>query len=129
MAELSDLYRVKGYAISPELFSTGFATGNGPCACDASCCMRGACTDPAERDRVLAHADLIKEHLDASQPTDPADWFETEETLDNDFPSGRSVATAVSGGKCAMLDAQGRCSLQLAAVAAGMHRWALKPLY
>jgi hypothetical protein len=122
MTELSDFYRVKGYAISPELFSTGFATGNGPCACDASCCMRGAYTDPAERDRVLAHADLIKEHLDASQSPDPTDWFETAEKIDADFPSGRCVGTAVVGGKCALLDAQGRCSLQLAAVAAGMHR-------
>lgn len=129
MAELSDLHRIKGYAISPELFATGFAAGSGPCACDASCCLRGAYTDPAERDRILAHADLIKAHLDDTQPRDEAAWFESEEKVDPDFPSGRCVGTAVAGGKCALLDVQGRCSLQLAAVAAGMHRWALKPLY
>jgi len=31
--------------------------------------------------------------------------------------------------KCAFLDRLGRCSLQVAATAAGMHMWALKPLY
>jgi hypothetical protein len=69
MAESSELHRFHGYAISPELFRTGFAAGSGPCACDATCCVRGACAGTVERDRILAHAGLIKAHRRAVDTT------------------------------------------------------------
>jgi Protein of unknown function (DUF3109) len=85
--------------------------------------------DITERDRVLAHAELIKQHMDETQSRDERDWFEAETLVDADYPSGVCVGTAVRGDKCALLDSRGFCSLQVAAGAAGMHKWALKPLY
>jgi hypothetical protein len=67
--------------------------------------------------------------MDETQPHDVALWFEQEEHDDPDFPTGRCVGTAEFNDKCAFLDKQGRCSLQVAAVGEGMDKWALKPLF
>jgi hypothetical protein len=120
---------IKNYQIADELLVTGYARGDGPCACDSSCCAAGAYIDLSERDRLLAHAELIKAHLDDTQTRDEQRWFEPEERPDADYASGHCVGTAMVGGKCAFLDKQGRCTTQVAANAAGMHKWALKPLY
>ena len=48
---------------------------------------------------------------------------------DEDFPSGRCQGTGEINKKCAFLDKNGRCSIQVAATEEGMNRWALKPLY
>lgn len=85
--------------------------------------------DVRERDRILAHADLIRPHLDPHQDPDPAHWFEPDEKADPDFPSGVCAGTAHVDGSCTFLDRRGYCSLQVAAVANGMHKWALKPTY
>ena len=120
---------VKGYQIAPALLATGFVAGEGPCACNAQCCASGAYIDLTERDRLLAHADLIKAHLDETQTDDETQWFEAGEKLDQDYASGRCVGTAMINGKCAFLDKRGYCTTQVAANAAGMHKWALKPLF
>jgi hypothetical protein len=85
--------------------------------------------DVRERDRIMAHRDLVRSAMDDTQPHNDAEWFEHEEADDADFPSGRCVGTQDTNGKCTFLDRHGRCSLQVAAVNAGMDRWALKPLY
>jgi hypothetical protein len=115
--------------VADELFERGYGAGAGPCACSADCCSRGAYVDVNERDHVLARAALILPHLDETQSKDPAHWFESEIEADSDYPSGRRVGTQLVHGKCSMLDARRRCSLQVAATAAGLHKWALKPLY
>jgi hypothetical protein len=119
------------YRLAPELFTRGFRGGCGPHLCSSACCRaQGAYVDLRERDRVLAHAELIKPHLDPHQDPDPARWFESEEKLDPDFPSGACVGTtAHADGSCTFLDHRGHCSLQVAAIANGMHKWALKPTY
>jgi uncharacterized protein DUF3109 len=129
MPNPSDLLQIKGFRVATELFTSGYRGGAGPCQCNAQCCARGAYVDVAERDRILAHAELIAPHLDETQTHDAKQWFDAEEQLDTDFPSGRCAGTAMVNGKCAMLDQHGRCSTQVAANAAGMHKWALKPLY
>jgi hypothetical protein len=129
MPDPSDLLQIQGFRIAAELFTTGYRGGAGPCQCNAQCCARGAYVDVAERDRILAHAALIAPHLDETQTRDAERWFEAEEKLDADFPSGRCAGTAMVNGKCALLDRSGYCSAQVAANAAGMHKWALKPLY
>ncbi len=120
---------IKGYTISPELFRKGFPGGGGPCECVSRCCQGGVYVDVKERDRILAAKDQIKQHMDSTQTTDHAQWFETEEQRHADFPSGRCVGTQEINNKCAFLDSRGRCSIQLASIAAGEHKWALKPLY
>jgi hypothetical protein len=67
--------------------------------------------------------------MDETQSTDEANWFDHDVEDDPDFPSGKCVGTQVINDKCAFLDRQGRCSIQVAATAEGLHRWAWKPLY
>ncbi len=130
MAEESKaVLRVKGFLISPELFETGFQGGAGPCRCSSVCCEGGVFADVAERARILEHRHLVKKYMDGSQTTDESRWFEDREWEDPDFHSGRCVGTLEINGKCAFLDRQGRCSLQVAATKEGMGKWALKPLY
>ena len=129
MNEATDRLLVNGYRISNELFHAGYKAGVTPCNCTSVCCEEGVWVDLKERERILAHRDLIKRHMDESQTTDNSAWFDTELDDDTDFPSGKSVGTAVINGKCTFLDNHGRCTLQVAAIAEGLDRWALKPLF
>jgi len=121
--------RVNQYTFSDELFSQGFTQGRGPCTCTSVCCEGGVYTDLAERDRIMEFREIIRKHMDATQPQDPALWFEPSEHEDADFPSGRCIGTEEYNGKCVFLDSKGRCSIQVAAVAQGLDRWAWKPLF
>ena len=129
MSDQDDLLELNGYWLSRELFETGYPAGGGPCNCTAACCSSGVLVDLHERDRILARSDIVKMAMDESQSLDEWEWFEGMEVEDTDYPSGRATPTAVIGDKCAFLTKRGKCSLQLAAVAAGMDKWALKPLY
>ena len=123
------LTQVKGFALSPELFRTGYSPGCGPHQCEAHCCEGGVSVDLGERDRILANREKVVRHMDATQVREPQQWFEREECADTDFPSGKCVGTRVYEDRCVFLDRRGYCSLQVAAAAEGMHKWALKPLY
>lgn len=127
--KLAGGFPVKEYTISDELLTKGFRTGGGPCHCSSTCCEGGVSVDLHERDRILAHHALIRKQMDASQPADARLWFRSEVTDDPDFPSGKCVETSVLNDKCSFLRDDGRCSIQVASVEAGMHRWELKPLF
>jgi hypothetical protein len=119
---------MKGYPIAHELFAKGFSEdAAGPCSSTFTCCEGGVYADVRERDRMPGHRELIALHMDATQTVDAALWFEDTECEDSDFPSGRRIATGVVHDKCAFFDRSGPCSLQVAATAAGMHKWTLKP--
>ncbi len=120
---------VKGKTIAPELFTSGYPLGVGPCSCSSACCEGGVYADITERDRILANKEMIQRHMDDSQPLDERRWFENDDYDDPDFMSGRCVGTAIINNKCAFLDRAGRCTLQVAATEEGLGRWALKPLY
>ena len=85
--------------------------------------------DAKDHQRILEQKELVKAQMDETQTTDASKWFEPEVADDSDFPSGKAIGTEVINDKCAFLDKFGRCSIQLAAVAAGKHKWAWKPLY
>lgn len=121
--------KVDSYTISGELFAKGFAKGGGPCTCSSACCEGGVFVDLHEKEVIMAHRDLIIRHMDGTQSSDPSRWFEQEIQDDPDFPSGQCVGTGVINDKCAFLDGAGRCSLQRTAVAEGMDKWAIKPLF
>ena len=121
--------QVGGYRFSPELFSTGFEKESGPCRCSSNCCSGGVYADLAERDQILAQTEKIKRLMDDTQNRDESRWFETEIGQDADFRSGRCIGTMVHNDKCVFLNAKGHCSIQLAAVAEGLDRWAWKPLF
>lgn len=120
---------VKGYTISPELFTKGFRSDLGPQCCGSQCCSGGVYVDIREHEAILFEADLVKKHMDETQTTNMTEWFEPEALEHSDFSSGACIGTREINGKCAFLDKLGRCSLQLAAGATGRHKWALKPLY
>lgn len=121
--------RIDSYTMSGELFAKGFPKGGGPCSCSSACCEGGVYVDLHEREVIMAHRDLITRHMDHTQTTDSSRWFEAEVADDADFPSGQCVGTRVINDRCAFLDSVGHCSLQKAAVAEGMHKWAIKPLF
>jgi hypothetical protein len=96
-------------------FAAGCATGR----CDAACCALGVLVDVRERDRVLAHAELVGRLMTPGQDRDPAHWFAREERADRDFPSGRATHTRAGRSGCVFLDADRRCTLHRASAAAG----------
>ena len=121
--------KVQQYTMSGELFTKGFPAGGGPCTCSAVCCEGGVFVDLRERDAVMAHKNLVAAAMDDTQNRDPAAWFAHDEHDDPDYPSGSCVGTQVINDKCAFLDRDGRCVLQVAASRAGMNKWAFKPLF
>lgn len=100
--------------VDPTLFEERFAAGCDTRRCVGVCCRTGVWLDPEERDRVLAHADRVRQAMDPDQPRDPRRWFSKRVVDDPDFPSGRAVHTRVRGGRCVFLDGGGRCVLQKA---------------
>jgi hypothetical protein len=129
MEQQSAPLRIKQFTISAELYTTGYPEGGGPCTCTSTCCASGVWVDLRDRDRILAHKDIIKKYMDGTQTTDDSAWFDSDEQADSDFASGMCVGTAEIDNTCVFLDGAGRCSLQVAAASEGMHKWALKPLY
>lgn len=110
------------------IFELRFKRGCATRQCDATCCATGVSLDLGERDRVLAHADLVRRAMTPGQDQDPAHWFADEEFDDTDFPSGRATHTRVNGAGCVFLDADRRCVLQKASQAAG-NGLDLKPFF
>jgi len=104
--------------VAPDLLQARFATGCATRLCAAACCRSGVWLDPRERDRVLAHARLVRRTMDPGQPRATRRWFSRREVADPDFPSGRAVHTRVWNGRCVFLNGAGRCVLQKAAQAA-----------
>ncbi len=120
---------IAGTRFELRIFTEGFLHKDGPNACDSRCCRHGVYLDPAERDRVMAHADIIEKHFDDTQTRDRSKWFDNTEVKDEDFPSGVCVSTQVYNNKCVFLDGKGRCAIQLTEKEQGMPRFSLKPFY
>ncbi len=115
--------------VDPSIFEARFAAGCSMTQCNASCCRYGVMVDPMEKANVLAHAELIQNAMEEGMEKDPSKWFDEEEEIDLDFPSGRAVGTRTTEHGCVFLDRQGRCILQRAAVEVGMTKFALKPFF
>lgn len=115
-------------AVDHNIFELRFGRGCATRQCDATCCSTGVSLDVRERDRVLAHVDLVRRVMSPGQDPDPAHWFADEEFDDADFPSGRATHTRVNGTGCVFLDADRRCVLQKASLAAG-NGLDLKPFF
>ena len=114
--------------VASSLLEERFAAGCDTRLCVGRCCRSGVWLDPADRDRVLAHARLVREAMDPGQPRDQARWFSRRTIVDHDFPSGTAVHTRVRGGRCVFLNGEGRCVLQKASLRAGL-AVSLKPYF
>jgi hypothetical protein len=111
--------------VAPALLEERFAAGCDTGRCVGRCCRSGVWLDPQERDRVLAHADRVRQAMDPGQPRDARRWFSRRVAVDPDFPSGTAVHTRVRDGRCVFLNGAGRCVLQKASSAAVQ----LKPFF
>jgi len=116
-----------GLRVAPDLLEARFAAGCDTRLCTAACCRSGVWLDPRERDRVLAHAGIVRQAMDPDQPRDPRRWFSRRVVADPDFPSGRAVHTRVRNGRCVFLNGAGRCVLQKASGGRGGPQ--LKPFF
>lgn len=124
-----NLSHVGQLKVSNSIFEFTFARGCSTENCNATCCHYGVMVDLEERDTILAHVDTIKKHMQPHQDKDHTQWFESEDEIDLDFPSGRAVGTQIRDYGCVFLDNAGRCVLQTAAVEDGMSKIALKPFF
>lgn len=91
-----------------------------------ACCQYGVDVDIGERDGILAHADQIKDILDAEVRDLP--WFKSEVTEDEDFPSGKFVRTETYNDGCLFLSHDQRgCAVHRASIEGGWDFHGIKP--
>ena len=91
-----------------------------------ACCQYGVDIDIGERDGILLHAEQIKKILNPDAAALP--WFDSEEKLDADFPSGRYVRTKTLGTGCLFLSHDKRgCSIHRASIEGNWDFHGIKP--
>jgi Fe-S-cluster containining protein len=91
-----------------------------------ACCQYGCVVDIAEREAILAKQDDIRALLRPEVKDRP--WFETEEEVDADYPSGRVVRTEVHEGGCLFLAHDNRgCAIHRASLERGWDFRGIKP--
>ena len=108
------LSHLPGLVVGEEIFTSRFAASSDMSRCSARCCREGVLVDITHRDRILAEASLVLEYMEPTQQRDPTQWFQEEEDVDLDFPSGRAINTNSFNGRCVFLDGAKRCVLQRA---------------
>ena len=123
------LSHLPGLEVNASIVATRYAPGSSPGHCVGTCCVSGVKVDIAQRDQILAHADLIQRAMGPEQEHDVNAWFEDTEVPDPDFPSGRCVGTHVGDAGCVFLDAARRCVLQTVTIAAARPGFDLKPFF
>jgi Fe-S-cluster containining protein len=91
-----------------------------------ACCQYGCDVDLAERAAIEARGDQIRALL--RDEVKHARWFDPEEEVDADYPSGRVVRTEVHDGGCIFLahDRRG-CAIHRAAIEGGWDIHGVKP--
>jgi Fe-S-cluster containining protein len=124
-----NLKHISELRVDPDIVQQRFSLGCSMCNCNGACCAEGVLLDLKEKERILAHADIIKKYLEPEQEHDAAKWFDHNIEYDIDFPSGRCDGTSVQDSKCVFLNSKGLCALQRTAVEEGMNKFALKPFY
>ena len=91
-----------------------------------ACCQYGCDVDLAERDAILAKADVIRPLLDDAVKNVP--WFGTEVEYDKDYPSGAVVRTEVHNDGCLFLSHEKRgCAIHRASLEQGWDFHGVKP--
>ena len=127
--ERHHLKHLPNLSVNENIFDHGFAAFCSIAKCNAECCKGGVWVDINERERILAAADIIQRHMEPHQEKDSSQWFENNEIIDHDFPSGKAIGTQVRPHSCVFLKSDGRCVLQTAASAEGLGRFNLKPFF
>jgi len=91
-----------------------------------ACCQYGCDVDLLEREAILAKAGEIRALL--RDEVKDARWFDPEEEVDADYPSGRVVRTEVHNDGCIFLahDRRG-CAIHRASIEGGWDFHGIKP--
>jgi hypothetical protein len=123
------LHHIKELKVDPELLSARFHEDCAMHRCNGRCCHGGVLADVKEKERILAHAELIQKYLEPQQEQNVELWFDQTVEDDRDFISGKCDGTALGKHGCVFLDSKGLCALQKTAMAEGMHKFYLKPFF
>jgi hypothetical protein len=129
MLHKHQLQHIKDLTVDHEVLLQRFSPGCAMCNCNGKCCADGVLLDLKDKERILAHKDLVKQYMEPQQQHDETKWFDNNIEKDVDFPSGHCDGTAVHGHGCVFLNSLGLCVLQKAAMEEGMQKFALKPFY
>ena len=119
------LSHIAKLTVSDKVLRARFAADCKMSSCPGRCCHLGADVDVGQYHRILAHADVIRRHMDTVQLEAGEIWF-GEQFADPDFPSGQAVSTRVHNDACIFLNGQNRCVLHLAEQQSGAD---LKPFF
>jgi Fe-S-cluster containining protein len=114
--------------VGEDIFTTRYASGCSMSNCHGICCADGVDVDIAERDRILEHADMIRQYMDETQDRDTANWFQ-EPKPDADFPSGQCTTTRLKSNGCNFLNKHGQCVVHMAEAKAPPGFGYLKPFF
>ena len=114
--------------VGEDIFTMRYASGCSMSNCHGICCADGVDVDIAERDRILEHADMIRQYMDETQDRDTANWFQ-EPKPDPDFPSGQCTTTRLKGNGCNFLNKHGQCVVHMAEAKAPPGFGYLKPFF
>jgi Fe-S-cluster containining protein len=121
------LTHIDKLTVSAELLQTRYAAGCAMGNCRGNCCLGGASIDTTERDRIVAHAALVRAQMDETQQHDGDKWFE-DLIEDADYASGMAVTTQLHNDRCVFLNGAGLCVLQMAEEAGKLSE-PLKPFF
>ncbi len=93
--------------------------------CGDACCQYGVDVTFAERDRILAHADVIEGETGITRDR----WFTGEVVIDPDYAGGGATRTRVEHGGCVFLQREARgCALHAIALRRGWDYHTVKPI-
>lgn len=132
--ETDKIIEFNGQKIHTSIFTQGFVPGCDMKICGGQCCDCGVYMDKDFRNVILEHKEVIKEVMSPQQIKDESQWFDEEIIEDDDFPSGYAAGSNVfvdniDREKCVFMDDNHYCSLQVAAMKMGLHKWAIKPTH
>ena len=114
--------------VGEDIFTTRYAGGCSMSNCHGNCCADGVDLDLADRDRILEHADMIRQYMDETQDRDTANWFQGTKP-DPDFPSGQCTTTSLKSNGCNFLNKHGQCVVHMAEAKAPPGFGYLKPFF